>query len=99
MREKDIESKLSRTVKKAGGIAPKFVSPGLDGMPDRLVLLPGGRMGFVEVKAPGERPRPLQEARHRLLRSLGYRVFVLDDPGQIEGIINEIMRNKGGDAE
>ena len=43
-----------------GGICPKLVSPGFDGMPDRMVLLPNGRIGFVEVKAPGEKPRPLQ---------------------------------------
>lgn len=53
MREKEIEQKLVAEAKAAGGIAAKFVSPGLDGMPDRLVLLPGGKIGFVEVKAPG----------------------------------------------
>ena len=62
----------------------------IDGLPDRIVLLPGGRMGFVEVKAPGKKARPLQESRHGLLRSLGYRVYVLDDSGQIGGIIDEI---------
>lgn len=67
MREKAIEQKLVTAVKKHGGICPKFVSPGFDGMPDRLVLLPYGRFAFVEVKAPGEKPRPLQLARHRLL--------------------------------
>ncbi len=91
MREKTIESKLVRTVKSAGGIAPKFVSPGLDGMPDRIVLLPKGRMAFVEVKAPGEKPRPLQLARHRLLRALGFQVYVLDDPAQIGEILDEIQ--------
>lgn len=64
MREKQIERKLVNAVKAAGGIAPKFVSPGYDGMPDRLLLLQGGRMAFVEVKALGEKPRPLQTARH-----------------------------------
>ncbi len=73
MREKIIEKKLAAAVKKAGGIAPKFVSPSYDGMPDRLVLLPDGIIAFAELKAPGKRPRPLQEARHRLLRSLGFR--------------------------
>lgn len=68
MREKVIEQKLVKAVKVAGGIAPKLVSPGFDGMPDRMVLMPGGRIGFVEVKAPGEKPRPLQTSRHRLLR-------------------------------
>ena len=72
-------------------MAVKFVSPGLDGMPDRLALLPGGRMAFVEVKASGKKPRPLQEARHRMLRQLGFKVYVLDDEKQIGGIIDEIQ--------
>jgi hypothetical protein len=59
-------------------------------MPDRIVLLPGGHIGFVEVKAPGERPRPQQLARHGLLRGLGFKVYVLDDTGQIGGILDEI---------
>ena len=91
MREKIIEQKFRAAVKNAGGLAVKFVSPGLDGMPDRLALLPGGRMAFVEVKAPGKKPRPLQEARHRMLRRLGFRVYVLDDEKQIGGVIDEIQ--------
>ena len=59
-------------------------------MADRLALLPGGRMAFVEVKAPGKKPRPLQLTRHRTLRQLGFRVYVLDDEKQIGGIIDEI---------
>jgi len=90
MREKQIEAKLTQAAKMLGGIAPKFVSPGYDGMPDRIVLLPGGRMAFVEIKAPGKVPRPLQEARHRMLRKLGFKVFVLDQPEQIGGILDEI---------
>lgn len=68
MREKTIEQKLVQAVKAKGGIAPKFVSPGFSGVPDRLILLPDGKCGFVEVKAPGEKPRPLQKSRIRLLR-------------------------------
>ena len=90
MREKQTEQKLSDAVKNMGGIAPKLVCPGIDGMPDRIVLLPGGRMAFVEVKAPGKVPRPLQEARHRMLQKLGYKVYVLDDASQIGGILDEI---------
>ncbi len=90
MREKTIEHKLTIAVKNMGGIAPKFVSPGFDGMPDRLVLLPGGHIGFVEVKAPGEKPRPLQLSRHGLLRRLGFKVYVLDEEQQIGGILDEI---------
>ena len=91
MREKALEQKFVAAVRAAGGITPKFTSPGFDGVPDRLVLLPGGRIAFVEVKAPGEKPRPLQEARHRLLRRLGFRVYVLDDKRQIGGILDEIQ--------
>ncbi len=88
--EKKIEQHLARAVKEAGGICPKLVSPGMDGMPDRIVLLPGCRIGFVEVKAPGREPRPLQTNRHRMLRKLGFPVFVLDDPEKIEWIIKEV---------
>ena len=90
MRENKIEAKLKQMVEKQGGIAPKFVSPGLSGMPDRLVLSPAGHIAFVEVKAPGEMPRPLQLARHGLLRRLGFNVYVLDQPEQIGGILDEI---------
>ena len=90
MREKDIEQALTAKVKAMGGIAPKFTSPGFDGMPDRLVLLPGGRMGFVELKAPGKKPRALQEARHRLLRRLGFKVYVIDEINQIDSVLEEI---------
>lgn len=91
MREKQVEQKLVRAVKARGGICPKFVSPGFDGMPDRIVLLPGRHFGFVEVKAPGEVPRPLQVSRHRLMEKLGFQVYVLDDPEKIGGILDEIQ--------
>jgi len=92
MREKQIEQRLVKAVKAQGGLCPKLVSPGTDGMPDRMVLLPDSHMGFVEVKAPGEKPRPLQQRRHEQLRELGYKVSVLDDPEQIPPILNEIRR-------
>ena len=94
MREKVIEHALVMATRSKGGIAPKFISPGFDGMPDRLVLLPGGRMGFVELKAPGKKPRALQLARHRLLRRLGFKVHVIDEINQIDKVLTEI----GGDA-
>lgn len=90
MKEVTIERKLVAAVKNRGGICPKWVSPGYDGVPDRIVLLPGMKIGFVEVKAPGEKPRALQLARHRLLRKLGFIVFILDDPQQIGGILDAI---------
>ena len=90
MREKVIEQKLVKAVKQMGGICPKFVSPCFDVMPDRLVLLPFGKIAFVEVKAPNKKPRPLQKARHKMLKRLGFKVYVLDDAEQIGGIIDEI---------
>ena len=91
MLEKTIEHKLAVTVKKHGGIAVKFVSPNYDGMPDRLVLLPDGVFAFVELKAPGEIPRPLQRARHRKLRSLGFKVYVIDSIDGIGGMLHELL--------
>ena len=88
--EKQIEQSLVKAVKNMGGIAPKFVSPGFDGMPDRIVLLPHGLMAFVEVKAPCKKPRPLQVSRHGLLQRLGFKVYVLDDMNQIGGILDDI---------
>ena len=90
MLEKQIENKLTRSVKKAGGIALKFVSPGFAGMPDRLVLLPDGMCAFVELKAPGKHTRSLQTVRHRMLQKLGFKVYVIDSAEQIEGVINDI---------
>ena len=90
MLEKEIEMQLMKAVKKMGGRAVKFMSPGFAGMPDRLVLLPGGKCGFVEVKAPGKRPRALQVVRHEMLKELGFKVYVLDAKGQIEEIIDDI---------
>lgn len=90
MRERDVERKLVNTIKAAGGICPKWVAPGFDGVPDRIILMPGGKIAFVEVKAPGEKPRPLQRARHELLRKLGFRVYVLDEIEKIGGMIDEI---------
>ena len=90
MQEKYIESKLVKAVKEMEGIALKFVSPGLDGMPDRLVILPMGRIAFVEVKYPGKKPRPLQLARHEMLRKLGFKVFILDNAADIKTILTEI---------
>ena len=92
MDEKFIEKKFTEAVKKGGGLAPKFVSPGLNGVPDRIVLLPDGHMAFAELKAPGKEMRPLQRSRKRQLESLGYRVFLVDDINKIGGVIDEIQR-------
>ena len=90
MREKIIEEKLIKAIRLMGGLAPKFVSPGFDGVPDRLILLPNGRMAFAELKAPGKQLRPLQKRRKRQLETLGFRVFVIDNTDQIGGVLDEL---------
>lgn len=93
MREKDIEQKLVAEVKRRGGLCPKWVSPGIDGVPDRLVFLPGKHFGMIEVKAPGKKPRPLQMSVHRMLEGLGFHTFILDGAEQIDLVLDEIERN------
>lgn len=90
MRESFIEEKLTKAVNQNGGVCWKFTSPGTAGVPDRIILMPEGRIAFVEVKAPGEKPRPLQLSRHRLLRRLGFKIYVLNNIEEIGGIIDEI---------
>ena len=90
MKESEIEKHLRAEAKRMGGMAVKFTSPGLDGVPDRIVLLPGRKIAFVELKAPGKKPRPLQEKRMRQLKSLGFPVYVIDGVEQIGGVLDEI---------
>ena len=91
MREKELERKLVKAVKSMGGICPKFTSPGFDGMPDRLVLLPKNRIAFVEVKRHGKLPTTLQLSRHGMLQKLGFAVYVLDCDANIEEVLREIQ--------
>ena len=90
-KEKSIEQKLVKAVKKVGGVCWKFVSPGTNAVPDRIILIAMGKIAFVEVKAPGEKPRPLQVSRIKQIRNLGFKVYVLDDESKIGGIIDEIQ--------
>lgn len=94
MLEREIERKLVIETKNLDGVCLKFTSPSLTGVPDRIVLLPKGRLGFVEVKAKGKRPRPIQIKRIKELRKLGFKVFVLDN----EKDIGKILKKIGGDA-
>ena len=93
MNEEYIERKLVEAVERAGGVAPKFVSPGVNGVPDRIVLFPSGRMAFVELKSPGKMMRPLQIRRKKQLESLGFKVYCIDEVSQIGGVIDEIYRS------
>lgn len=89
MRESTIEAYLRDEIKKIGGKAYKFVSPGNDGVPDRLVCLPGGQVIFVELKAPGKTPTALQERQQEKLRSLGFDVRVIDSKAAVEWLIRK----------
>lgn len=91
MREKYIEQKLVKEVKKINGLALKFVSPGVNGVPDRIVLLPKGKMAFIELKAPGKKMRPLQIKRKEQLEKLGFKVYLIDNLNQIGEVINDIQ--------
>jgi len=91
MTEKYIEQKLVKAVKAMGGMALKFTSPGFDGVPDRIVLLPMGRMAFVELKSPGKKMLPLQVRRKRQLEALGFLVYCIDGVDQIGGVLDEIQ--------
>ena len=90
MREKYVEQQLRQQVLRCGGLCEKWNS-GTSGWPDRIVLMPDGKIGFVELKAPGKKARVLQEHRHEQLRKLGFKVFVVDDVRKIGGVINEIQ--------
>ena len=90
MRERDIEAYLRDQVKAIGGIAYKFVSPGSAGVPDRLVLLPGGRAVFVELKAPGRQPTPLQLRQQRRIQDLGFTVLVIDSKEEVDEFIKGV---------
>ena len=96
MKEKVIEEALTRAVKMRGGMSLKLVCPGTAGMPDRLVILSGGKVGFVELKAPGQKPRALQKRRHARLRSLGCKVYVIDSLEQIPAVLDEIGGTDNG---
>ena len=88
MLEKQIERKLYDEVKKIEGMCLK--QTGMAGIPDRLVLLPGGRCAFVELKAPGEKPRKLQLMRMKQLKKLGFKCFVIDGAEQIKPMLEVI---------
>lgn len=91
MREKDVEAHLRNEIKKIGGKAYKWESPGNAGVPDRIIFLPDGQVHFVELKAPGKKPTALQLAQHRKLTQLGQQVYVLDSKEAVNDFIQEVM--------
>ena len=90
MKERDIERELVMETVRRRGVALKFVSPGCIGVPDRIVMLPDGKMGFVELKAPGKKPRPIQVRRIQQMRKMGFKVFVIDGVEQICSVLDAI---------
>ncbi|WHH58465.1 VRR-NUC domain-containing protein [Petroclostridium sp. X23] len=95
MREKVIEEYLRDRIKAIGGRAYKFVSPGNVGVPDRLILLPGGKVVFAELKAPGKKPTPNQTNQIKRILNLGFDVHIIDSKYGVDKLI-EVCR--GGDA-
>jgi len=91
MLESKIENRLTKEIKKIGGIALKFTSPGVAGVPDRIVLLPHGKIIFVELKAPGKKPSPMQEYRAKEYRALGFDVRCIDSVKKIKELIEEVV--------
>lgn len=92
--EKCVEQILTKKVKERGGMAVKFISPNLNGVPDRIILLPNGKMAFAEMKAPGKKMRPVQIKRKRQLEALGFKVYCVDGVEQIGGILDEIEKSR-----
>ena len=87
MSESALERRLVAEVRKAGGLCLKFTSPSTRGVPDRIVLMPGGVMAFVELKAPGRKPTRLQKIMHERIRALGFRVVVIDSAEGIREVV------------
>lgn len=91
MRERDIERKLVNEIRKMGGEAFKWTSPGNDGVPDRIVMLPGGRLVFVELKADRGQLAPIQKVQIRRIQKLGQEVYVVRGMDGLEEFLKEVM--------
>ena len=92
-REKEIESRLKREVERQGGWCLKFLSS-VAGVPDRLCLFPRGKVAFVELKAPGKKPRPLQQRQMERIKNLGFQVYVIDSEKGIDEFMED-MKARG----
>ena len=93
--EKAVETYLREQVRKAGGLALKLVCPGWTGVPDRLILLPGGRIFFAETKDLGKTPKRRQKYVHSRLRELGFTVFVPDSKEAVDQMMVYITSEVG----
>lgn len=92
VREATVEAYLRDRVKALGGIAYKFVSPGTSGVPDRLIVFPGGTVYFRELKAPGKKPTPLQVRQLEKLKALGFDVGVIDSKQGVDEFMREVQK-------
>ncbi len=92
MEESKIERRLKNKIKRQGGLAIKFSVPGMAGMPDRLILLPGGKVHFVELKKPGGKLEKLQQKRAEILKALGFKVYCLDSNEAVDVFIGEVFK-------
>lgn len=99
MRERDVERILTQGIRKAGGAAYKFVSPGNDGVPDRLVVMPGGRICFVELKQDTGELSGLQKIQIGRMRRLGCNVRVLYGAEDVRNFLREVRDDKTGRGE
>ncbi|MDD3512388.1 MAG: VRR-NUC domain-containing protein [Synergistaceae bacterium] len=99
MREYVIEDAFRDEVAKRGGLALKLTSQTMNGLPDRLVLLLGGKAAFVELKAPGKTMRPLQIKRKEQLEALGFPVFCVDRFEQIRPVLDTIETRRPGEQK
>lgn len=97
MRENEVEKAFVDAIKEAGGKAVKFTSQTMNGVPDRLVLLSCGKCAFVELKAPGKQMRRLQRKRREQLLALGFPVFCVDRPEQIQPVMEALGEWKPGE--
>lgn len=91
MRESVIEKHLRDQIKNMGGLCWKFVSPGMPGVPDRIAMLPGGKLVFVELKAPGQSAKPHQHRRHVDLWRVGQAVAVLDSIEAVDAFVKGLQ--------
>lgn len=97
VRERKVEQSFVDAVRKAGGLALKFTSQSMNGVPDRLVLLPGGKAAFVELKAPGRQMRPQQRKRRVQLTALGFPVLCVDRTEQIIAVVEALQAWQPGE--
>ncbi|MBQ9364821.1 MAG: VRR-NUC domain-containing protein [Schwartzia sp.] len=91
MLERDIERKFVSKAKSRGMLAMKFTSPNMQGVPDRIVLMPGGIIRFVEFKRPGMKPRKLQRIRFKQFEEMGFPVTVIDSMDKVDDFFKGVM--------